>query len=234
MKKTLTALAVMAIAAAAYADITGTWASWGTDGVASGTKNGEYTYYGGQTSVGVTDLAVYHSSKQNNTASQNDIFNINNMPATTSDPVDGGLYFGFSIEEGFQLTGATMVGEARVSQAGPDNLDWYVSSSTNAPSGSVLDSITFTAGGSAQANLPVDSSLGNLSGSGGVFLIGNGPRASGATTSPTGNFAFQTSTVSDLHLQGTLSETSAVPEPATMSLLGLGALAMALRRKLRK
>ena len=30
------------------------------------------------------------------------------------------------------------------------------------------------------------------------------------------------------------ADASAVPEPATMSLLGLGALAMALRRKLRK
>jgi hypothetical protein len=37
-----------------------------------------------------------------------------------------------------------------------------------------------------------------------------------------------------LELQGTVKEASAVPEPATMSLLGLGALAIALRRKLRK
>ena len=38
----------------------------------------------------------------------------------------------------------------------------------------------------------------------------------------------------ELKINGSVTESSSVPEPATMSLLGLGALAMVIRRKLRK
>ncbi len=225
MKKTLTALAVMAIAAAAYADITGTWASWATNGVAT---DSQY--------LDVGDLQAWNSSKQSNTASQKDIFNVNGM----NGDVNGGIAFTYSVTENYEIADATMVGQARVTKAGPVEYNWYLGSSLeDGPTSATGGKITF-AGTGAETGKVLDSGnskLGDLSGSGAVFLIADASKGradADATKEPSGNFAF-TGTGSDaLQLQGTVRETSAVPEPATMSLLGLGALAMALRRKLRK
>ncbi|MBP5788049.1 MAG: PEP-CTERM sorting domain-containing protein [Kiritimatiellae bacterium] len=56
------------------------------------------------------------------------------------------------------------------------------------------------------------------------------------TTVGTGTYGFNggTGTNQSLRINGTTTGPTAVPEPATMSLLGLGALAMVIRRKLSK
>ncbi len=222
MKKTLTALAVMAIAAAAYADIAGTWASWTTNGTATSSQY-----------LTVGDLQAWNSSKQSNTASQNDMFNVNNM---NKDP-NGGIAFEYSVLENYQIAGATMVGEARATAACPKELEWKLGTSLEGgPVTATGSKITF-AGTGPQTGYAVNSLLGDLSGSGVVFLVADassGRADSDSSKQPSGNFAFTAKGVSGLELQGTVKEASAVPEPATMSLLGLGALAIVLRRKLRK
>ncbi len=223
MKKTLTVLAVMAIAAAAHADITGTWASWTTNKAT------------GSDYLTVSDLKAWNSSMQNNTASQKDIFNVNGM----NGDVNGGIAFTYTVAENYQIVDAAMVGQARVTKAGPIEYNWYLGSTLEGgPTSATGGNIKF-AGTGAETGKVLDSSnssLGDLSGSGAVFLIADASkgRAGAGTGAPSGNFAFTGSGDTALQLQGTLKEASAVPEPATMSLLGLGALAIALRRKLRK
>ncbi len=225
MKKTLTALAVMAIAAAAYADITGTWASWTTNGVAT---DSQY--------LDVGDLANYKSTKGSNTASQNDMFNVSAMNGSTA----GGIAFTYTVAENYLIADATMIGEARVTKAGPIEYNWYLGSTIeDGPVTQTGSTITFTGGSNGETGMALNATnslLGDLSGSGAVFLIADASkgRADGGTGNPSGAFAFTAKNVSDLHLDGTVKDASAVPEPATTALLGLGALAMALRRKLRK
>jgi hypothetical protein len=140
---------------------------------------------------------------------------------TTGDNYDvrvngnSGISFEYNALEDLENVKAS--GTYHVTAAGPAKADWYVGQT-------LVDSITT----SVTTYNPFTSNLGNISeGSGTIKLQADltAGRATGTRTDVSGNIDLQ-----NLELNGT----AAVPEPATMSLLGLGALAMALRRKLRK
>ena len=129
---------------------------------------------------------------------------------------NSGISFEYNALE--DLSGVKISGTYHVTAAGPAKADWFVGET-------LTDSITT----SVTTYNPFSSSLGNISeGSGTIKLQADltAGRASGTRTDVSGNIDLK-----DVEINGVAG---AVPEPATMSLLGRGALAMALRRKLRK
>ncbi len=126
---------------------------------------------------------------------------------------NSGISFEYNALE--DLSDVKISGTYHVTGAGPAKADWFVGET-------LTDSITT----SVSTYNPFSSSLGNISeGSGTIKLQADltAGRATGTRTDVSGNIDLK-----DVEING------AIPEPATMSLLGLGALAMALRRKLRK
>jgi hypothetical protein len=126
-------------------------------------------------------------------------------------------YYAFTVtpSSGYEITITGLSFLYGGTQAGPKDFGWSVG-------GSFYDATAFphttTGNGSSFASSAQSITIGAAT------VIGI--QAWNATS--TGNFR-----VDEVQLNGTVQST-AIPEPATMSLLGLGALAMVLRRKMKK
>lgn len=221
MKKTLTALAVMAIAAAAYADVIASW-SFDSGDIAN---NGVATPGTAANLDKVTVGNLVRNDMNKNGGSGNI------LTAVGWAGEDAYVGFTVSVAQGWEIAGAAMGAEGKLNAAnsGPAKLDWQVDGFTKA-------TWEPTAGGATTGSTPPDALLGTIDDSKTheiklVYQAGSG-QASGSTSDPASNGTGRIG--GDLQFKGTIQEASAVPEPATMSLLGLGALAMVLRRKLRK
>ncbi len=180
-------------------------ASWGANGVANGTDMGEGYKVQDNLLMAVTDMSALSGGIT--TGANYDV------------RVNGASGIQFDYEALEDLTGVTMSGTYHVTGAGPAKADWLVGDT-------VTDSITRDNSSYA----PFSSSLGDIStGKGTIKLQADltAGRATGTATNVSGNIDLQS-----VEMNGV--KASSVPEPATMSLLGLGALAMVLRRKLRK
>lgn len=211
MKKLLIALAILAVASVAQAELLATWETVGgavTDGADGAT---------------VSDLSVYGGAATTGTS----IWGMNNM--TTG----GGFQFTvssimFGAGEGV-INNAVIAGSYTGSATGPNVLNWFVGST-------LVDTVDrgMTSGGSFGAGTGGD--LGTIN-SGDVVSLradttGGTVRSGTAETfSNTGGTFYINSAMT---LNGDIASAAAIPEPATMGLLGLGALAMVLRRKIRK
>lgn len=211
MKKALAVLAVVAMAAAAHADLV-ELATWETSG---GTVS--------QAEViglkSVSDLALYGNAGDTSAG----IFGVNKLTDGAS-----GIKFTVAAEDNYEITGATLAATYTGSATGPKQIDFLVN-------GGVVTTHARPTRGSS-----FDVMLGDLGSSATVALVANvaaGTVRSGtkeAFSNTAGSFGIRTSMTLSGNVVEKAGPTPSVPEPATMSLLGLGALALALRRKLRK
>ena len=220
MKKILAGIAVLAVAAAAQAELLNTWTFTG-GGNQTNERNEEIANYDKVTYTDLTlnNLTLTGTGTANKfLASQG--WNGDNASVSTV----------VTVSNGYEITGAKFqVGGLNAANGGPGSMKWQLN-------GSDVGNQTWTVKYQSTASVADDYDIGKLAaGANTLSLVKAGSEnTTGGSIGATGTFRL----LNTLKLDGTIgttgSDPSAVPEPATMSLLGLGALAMVIRRKLRK
>ena len=206
MKKLMIALAILAVASVAQAELLATWTFSGGNGTVTenATINADQVVFGDLTRVGLNTAST--------AAGQ---FSSNGW-------ADGGsIQFTVTLNAGYQITGASINSTSiQGSNTGPGTTIWQLNGSDV---GSSLVRTVSTA-------VPWDSSIGTIgTGANTLAIVQVGTaNVTGGATSAAGSYR-----INDLTMSGEVAPT-AIPEPATMGLLGLGALAMVLRRKMSK
>ena len=210
MKKLLIALVVVAIASVAQAELLATWTfANGASTVATeaGAANIDKVTFGELTRVNL----VQSSASANQFAS-------NNWTAEAN-----GISLAVTVNAGYEIAGATIgVGGLNGSNTGPDTLQWSLNGSDVGG--------TWTVAYNKGSSVTTPIAVGTIgAGTNTLFLRSTG----GQIGTPTGTPATAGSArlLNNLTMSGTIQP---IPEPATMGLLGLGALALALRRKMSK
>lgn len=205
MKKLMIALTILAIASVAQAELLATWTFSGGAGTAS--PNGAAVNIG-QVTIG--NLVRTGLGTASTAAGQ---FSSNGWN-------DGGdISFSLTVNSGYEITGASMnITSLQGSNTGPGTTQWQLNG-VNAGA-----SLTRTASAVTSWNASIGT-IGAGANTLSIIAVGTA-NVTGGAISAAGSYR-----INDLSLNGDIV---AVPEPATMGLLGLGALAMALRRKMSK
>ena len=205
MKKLMIALAIVAIASVAQAELLASWTFAGGAGTAS--ANGSAANIG---EITVGNLVRTGLGMASTAAGQ---FSSNGFN-------DGGsIDFSLVVNANYQIAGASLNSTSiQGSNTGPGTTQWQLNG-VDAGAPLVRTASASTAWGAALGD--IDAGSHTLS----MIAVGTA-NVTGGAISAAGSYR-----INDLTLNGDIV---AVPEPATMSLLGLGALAMVLRRKMKK
>ena len=219
MKKLLIALAILAVASVAQADILATWNFYGSNSTQWG---GAMPLAGDNLAANIDSASLSLGAGFTATSSGNNLRSNGTYWGTTAPDLGDAGYVQISLAAAsdYTLTVETITGAVSGSGTGVGGVDrwaaqadgggygWVIGETATANNTSMSWDITDTTGASVDL------------------------RYFASPTVSTGTWGFQgISGGNSIVINGT---TQAIPEPATMSLLGLGALAMVLRRKMKK
>lgn len=218
MKKLMIALAILAVAAVAQADILATWNFYGSNStqwepaMPLAGANLDANIASASLSLGGGFVA---SSSSNNLRANGTYWGI-----TSPDLGDAYVQISLAAVSGYTLTVETITGAVSGSGTGVGGVDRWAASADGGAYGWIITATT-TANNNAMSWNVDDTTGTNI-----TLRYFASPTVAGGT------WGFQgISGGNSIVINGT---TQAIPEPATMSLLGLGALAMVLRRKMKK
>ena len=216
--RTACCVAVVALGTLANADTIGSWALFG--------EPGNQVFSPGVGSPNVTATNMVRGAGLTGNAGGNSF----NSAGWTSEATDY-MEFGLSIDPGYQVALDDLIIGTRASNTGPGFVGVY--SSLDGFSSPIT---TLVQSGTNFLNSVIDlSSLGTVSGPFSIRLAQIGTTsANGGSTSASGTFRitdyFDGTDFSDTQITGV---TSAVPEPSTVLLLGLGGMSLFLLKRRR-
>ena len=217
MKKLLIALAILAVASVAQAELLATWSF--DAGASSVSANSSAVNIDKVTFGELTRVTLGTSSTSANQ------FASNNWG------VEGnGISLAVTVASGYEIANSVIgVGGLNGSNTGPGTLQWSLGYTGGTSFGTDVGT-AWTVAYSSGSSVAGEVAVGTIgSGANTLFLRSTGGQVATPTATP--------ATAGSARLLGTMTmggDVTAIPEPATMSLLGLGALAMVLRRKIRK
>ncbi len=223
MKKLLIALAILAVAAVAQADILATWNFYGSN---STQWSGAMPLAGANLDAHIASASLSLSAGLTATSSGNNLRSNGTYWGITAPNLSDAGYVQIALvaDTDYEMTIETITGRVAGSGTGVGGEDRWAASVDGGAYGWIITATT-TANNNAMSWNVDDTTGTNI-----TLRYYASPTVAGGTWGFSGSSS-ATPADQSIVINGT---TQSVPEPATMGLLGLGALAMVLRRKMKK